>query len=52
MHLQFGSFNLTLLLKKFRNNFFFFSGSVLKLLSLLPFLLFVFIAFFSSPVCS
>lgn len=33
-------------------NFFFFPGSVLKLLSLLPFLLLVFIALFSSPICS
>lgn len=48
MHLQCSSFNLTLLLKKWRN-FFFFPRSVLKLLSLLLFLLFVFIAFFLHP---
>lgn len=41
--MQFGSFQLTPLLKNIRN--FFFSGSVLKLLSQLLFLLFVFIAF-------
>lgn len=38
--------------KKIQNFFFFSPRSVLKLLSLLPFLLLVFIALFSSPICS
>lgn len=38
--------------KKIHKLFFFPPGSVLKLLSLLPFLLLVFIALFSSPICS